>query len=406
MTNKTRLKPCPFCGGAAKEHDRFNANVITCRGCGVKVRQSAMGQGNAAEIWNRRAAPETFISVRPSDEEIDRIASMMPDGAGGMLTQWGYRQFARQVISSCIAPNDPEPVGFFNGKFGGDVNGNMWFTVKAYGAIPAAGAKIYTAPVAAQPGAPDGDIVDSQERILDAAKHWAEQRDIGPAYAKAAWSNFQMRAKAELNYIWAIASDPQEEASEEFSDDPAGHLLSEAYKYWKHANAKHYGAVQWICHEESGALLIYTRGEYLETLMQNVSACGAHPDDVAVQAFAGAMKAKMARKRNEGRGGWQDKGQCSAEWLSELLRGHIGKGDPVDVANLAMMLHQRGERITLGNVFSSELSAEPIFWYRPRSDGGYEGPLHNESIEEVRKRSGAWVPLFAGAAPSIKTDGK
>lgn len=45
------------------------------------------------------------------------------------------------------------------------------------------------------------------------------------------------------------------------------------------------------------------------------------------------------------------------------------------------------------------MSQEPLFWYRPRSDGVYEGPLHNGQIEDVRKASGAWVPLFAGAAP-------
>lgn len=45
------------------------------------------------------------------------------------------------------------------------------------------------------------------------------------------------------------------------------------------------------------------------------------------------------------------------------------------------------------------MSQEPLFWYRPRSDGGYEGPLHNGQIEDARKESGAWVPLFAGAAP-------
>lgn len=70
-----------------------------------------------------------------------------------------------------------------------------------------------------------------------------------------------------------------------------------------------------------------------------------HPDDLAVDRFAAAMKAKLAKKRAEGRGGWQNKDDCSAEFLSELLRGHVEKGDPVDVANLAMMLHQRGERI-------------------------------------------------------------
>lgn len=70
-----------------------------------------------------------------------------------------------------------------------------------------------------------------------------------------------------------------------------------------------------------------------------------HPDDRAVDRFAAAMKAKLAEKRNEGRGGWEDKTACTAEFLSELLRGHVDKGDPLDVGNLAMMLHQRGERI-------------------------------------------------------------
>ena len=37
---------------------------------------------------------------------------------------------------------------------------------------------------------------------------------------------------------------------------------------------------------------------------------------------------------------------------------------------------------------------EPIFWYRPRSDGLYEGPLHKSQIERVRKESGGWVPLY------------
>lgn len=40
----------------------------------------------------------------------------------------------------------------------------------------------------------------------------------------------------------------------------------------------------------------------------------------------------------------------------------------------------------------------PLFWYRPRSDDGYEGPIHNDRIEDVRKRSGAWVPLYPGFA--------
>ncbi len=34
-------------------------------------------------------------------------------------------------------------------------------------------------------------------------------------------------------------------------------------------------------------------------------------------------------------------------------------------------------------------SAEPLFRYRPCSDGGYEVLLHNGRIENVRKKSGA-----------------
>ena len=51
---------------------------------------------------------------------------------------------------------------------------------------------------------------------------------------------------------------------------------------------------------------------------------------------------------------------------------------------------------------------EPVFWYRKRSDGAYEGPIHNSSIEETRKQAGARSPLYAlpGAkaqpAPSIR----
>ncbi|CAM5420808.1 hypothetical protein ATER59S_02392 [Aquamicrobium terrae] len=73
----------------------------------------------------------------------------------------------------------------------------------------------------------------------------------------------------------------------------------------------------------------------------------AHPDDLAVDRFAAAMKIKLAKKRSEGRGGWDNRDECTAEHLSYLLVQHIIKGDPLDVGNLAMMLHQRGDRIVI-----------------------------------------------------------
>lgn len=81
---------------------------------------------------------------------------------------------------------------------------------------------------------------------------------------------------------------------------------------------------------------------------------GVHPDDLAVDRFAEAMKAKLAQKRDEGRGGWDDKEDCSAQFLSDLLRGHVEKGDPLDVGNFAMMLHQRGEGISPSDPFATE----------------------------------------------------
>ncbi|WP_210252800.1 hypothetical protein [Agrobacterium vitis] len=77
-----------------------------------------------------------------------------------------------------------------------------------------------------------------------------------------------------------------------------------------------------------------------------IAAAPAHADDIAVDRFAAAMKEKLAKKRLDGRSGWEDKDDCSQLFIPQLLREHVEKGDPVDVGNLAMMLHQREERIT------------------------------------------------------------
>ncbi|MDH0901420.1 Lar family restriction alleviation protein, partial [Comamonas aquatica] len=71
----------------------------------------------------------------------------------------------------------------------------------------------------------------------------------------------------------------------------------------------------------------------------------AHPDDAAVDALAALMKAKLTEKRAKGYGGWYDKTQCPQQRLSDMLRAHVDKGDPVDVANFCAMLSARGEGI-------------------------------------------------------------
>lgn len=70
----------------------------------------------------------------------------------------------------------------------------------------------------------------------------------------------------------------------------------------------------------------------------------AHPDDIAVDRFAEAMKAKLAAARAKGRSGWDDPEQCTVAHLANLLAGHTLKGNAgnfIDVANFAMMLHMR-----------------------------------------------------------------
>jgi len=66
-------------------------------------------------------------------------------------------------------------------------------------------------------------------------------------------------------------------------------------------------------------------------------------DNIAVSRFAMEMIAKLGCKSPDVL--WDDKARISAQELSEELRRHVDKGDPVDVANYAMFLHQRGEKI-------------------------------------------------------------
>lgn len=75
-----------------------------------------------------------------------------------------------------------------------------------------------------------------------------------------------------------------------------------------------------------------------------LSGAALHPDDIAVDSFAAAMKAKMAAARAKGRSGWEDREGCTEIRLRAMLRTHLSKGDPVDVGNFAMMLFARSER--------------------------------------------------------------
>ena len=62
-------------------------------------------------------------------------------------------------------------------------------------------------------------------------------------------------------------------------------------------------------------------------------------DDRCVDAVAKAIKAKLARSRGKGRGGWPD---CPPGELAHAMLDHVAKGDPVDVAAYAVFLANMG----------------------------------------------------------------
>lgn len=130
--------------------------------------------------------------------------------------------------------------------------------------------------------------------------------------------------------------------------------------------------------------------------LQQPAAIEQHGDDLAVDRFAAAMKEKLARKREQGRGGWDNKEKCSAEFLSRLLVEHIGKGDPVDVANFAMMLHQRGERIQ--QPAAPDLSEEAAFsnWFQSQQGKPFD------TMWQFAKA--AW--MFRAAQPCVSKPAK
>lgn len=85
---------------------------------------------------------------------------------------------------------------------------------------------------------------------------------------------------------------------------------------------------------------------YLEAVLVSAPTGGAipppHADDQAVDFFAQIMKTKLTLCRAKGRSGWDDPAHCAVEHLVELLLTAVEKGDPIDIANFAMMIHARG----------------------------------------------------------------
>lgn len=116
-----------------------------------------------------------------------------------------------------------------------------------------------------------------------------------------------------------------------------------------------------------------------------------HLDDEAVDKFAVVMKHTLAQAREQGKTGWNNKIYCSNKILSDLLLRNVRTGDPVDVANFAMMLFNRNERIsTKGwDIHRKELSPEES--NKAFKDFGEKLKNDPKLMEEFFKKVGVFV---------------
>ncbi|MDR7119712.1 hypothetical protein [Rheinheimera soli] len=110
-----------------------------------------------------------------------------------------------------------------------------------------------------------------------------------------------------------------------------------------------------------------------------------HPDDIAVDNFAAAMKLKLAAARDKGRSGWDNKDlRSTGEHLAQQLIIHLSKanaGTFEDIANFAMMLHQRGE--------DPALLKTQFDWYARVLAQTVLNKVADKWLEELTEKAGA-----------------
>jgi len=99
------------------------------------------------------------------------------------------------------------------------------------------------------------------------------------------------------------------------------------------ADALAYGMA--LLEPEQPALIEETAEEKAARREAEWNAREAAGDEEALTAFVGLMREKLAKKRADGRSGWRT---AAPRDLADQLVGHVGKGDPVDIAILSMML--------------------------------------------------------------------
>lgn len=116
----------------------------------------------------------------------------------------------------------------------------------------------------------------------------------------------------------------------------------------------------------------------------------------AIGSLARALKQLSFAAQITGGVAGRDEALCAAISGAEEAMSLVGIGQ---AANEIMDLKERAEDAE--RRLAEAQGQEPVFWYRPAdTGGGYEGPIHDRAMEQVRKDSGKWIPLYTHLAPA------
>lgn len=133
-------------------------------------------------------------------------------------------------------------------------------------------------------------------------------------------------------------------------------------------------------------------------------ALSAEEDEDCVDRFAAAMKVKLTAARSKGYACWHNPDACSSQQLAELLVLQLNKGNAgtfEDIANFAMMLHQRdAEPSILADVFRCMLPGL-LAQLRPQVPGLLRTLCQLRTTGTNSPSVGYWFGLLVGHAASL-----
>lgn len=134
------------------------------------------------------------------------------------------------------------------------------------------------------------------------------------------------------------------------------------------------------------------------------TALSAEEDEGCVDRFAEAMKIKLATARSKGYACWHSPDACSSQQLAELLVLQLNKrnaGTFEDIANFAMMLHQRDEEPSiLADVFRCMLPGL-LAQLRPQAPSLLRTLCQLRTTGTTGPSVGYWFGLLVGHAASL-----